>query len=607
MSSFGKIAATFGLALTLLGGNIRAQSVEYQFTFEFNSRTQLDSLSQIVSIDRVDGNRAWAYANADEMAVFAQTGIGFELCPAKNTEKAIPMATKVAQMQNIDRYPIYEVYDSLMHNFERDYPQLCKLEVVTTLASGRQILAVKISNNVELDNTDKPEVLCTATMHGDEGICATTALSLCRHLLSSYGTDKLVSRLLDSVEFWIIPIMNPDGMYNGGNNSISGSTRSNGSGYDLNRNFPKVNGGGNTRQPETTAMMEFFGRHHFSLSTNLHGGSECFNYPWDTWSRTTADDDWWRVVGAAYRDTTRNHGQSGFWLTNGYAWYSVSGGQQDWANYFAHCREVTIEVCNTKEPSSTTTIANIWQYHKNALLNFYAESLNGVRGRVINAAGEPITARITIAGHDKDNSWIETDTRVGDYHRFLKAGTYNLTFEAEDYETKTIENVVVTDGQPTWLDVVMETGRPQLSVSNSTFEIALPGASTTQRQIVVANIGKTHNSYSMTTDNAEWLTFNKTGKSLPKGQTDTITATFSSRWIADGQYTSVVRFESVSQTITVNFKLTVNSNPVEMTMTQQPLKFCYSIGDSLDLSGAAIELKYCNDSTSTIALTNSMP
>ena len=617
MNAWRKIVATIGFALTLFSGNVYAQPSEYQFTFEVDSRSMLDSLSQMISIDRVDGNRVWAYANPDEMEWFRQTGISFELCSNKSTAKAIPMASTVNQMQNIDHYPTYEVYDSLMHNFVKDYPELCRLEVVTTLPSERQILALKISSNVELDNTDKPEVLCTATMHGDEGICTTTALSFCKHLLSSYGTDRKVSRLLDSIEFWIIPIFNPDGMFKGGNSTISGSTRSNKNGYDLNRNYPSVNSNsGNTRQPETTAMMEFFANHHFSLSTNLHSGNECFNYPWDTWSRLTADDAWWRLVGGAYRDTAQHNSASGYFtdgcghsangLTNGCAWYSISGGQQDWANYYMHCREVTIEVCGTKEPTSTTTIANIWQYNKNALLNFYAESLNGVRGTVTNAAGQPLAATITIAGHDKDNSWIETDARVGDYHRYLKGGTYNLTFEAEGYEAQTISNVKVTDGQPTWLNVVMQTGHPELAVSTNSVNIALPATSTTTRKIIVANIGKIDNEYTLTTDNADWLTFNKNGKAIPKGKSDTLTATISSHWLDDGDYSSVVHLESVSQTITIGFNLTVNSKPVEMKLTSRPTKFNYTIGESLNLDGAAIMLKYCNDSVSSIAITKEM-
>gem|GEM_PF-3939520 len=593
-----------------------AQPHEYRFTFEVGSRTQLDSLSQMISVDRVDGSRVWAYANPQEMELFRQTGVSFELCAAKGASKAIPMAATVAEMENLDHYPTYEVYDTLMRNFERDYPQLCQLEEVATLVSGRKMLALKISNNVELDNTDKPEVLCTATMHGDEGICATTALNFCNYLLSSYGTDNYVSRLLDSIEFWIIPIFNPDGMYHGSNSSISGSTRSNGNSYDLNRNFPKLGGGGNTLQPETRAMMEFFGRHHFTLSTNLHAGNECFNYPWDTWSRLTADNSWWRYVGGAYRDTAQHHGSNGYFddgcsnsangLTNGYAWYSVAGGQQDWANYFAHCREVTIEICGTKEPTSTSTIANIWKYNKNSLLNFYAESLNGVRGMVTNAAGEPLAARITIEEHDKDNSWIETDARVGDYHRLLKAGTYNLTFEAEGYGSQTIA-VNVADGKPTWLNVTLYKEAARLSVSSSNISVALPPESRTTRQITISNLGSSAGEYSISGNTAEWLTLDHNNGQLDVGQSNTLTATISSQWLDLGSYSTMAFIQSsVSQTITLLFNLEIRDVPDEIGFACLPQKLEYSIGDTLDVRGGMLSLRFCNDSLAYIPITRQM-
>ncbi len=617
MTVWKKIAATIVFALALFGTNTYAQPDEYQFTFEVGSRTVLDSLSQIISIDRVDGNRVWAYANADEMEQFMQTGISFELCPDKNAAKAsYPMAELVSEMQNIDHYPTYEVYDTLMHNFVRDYPQLCQLEEVATLPSGRQILALKISKDVELNNTDKPEVLCTSTMHGDEGICATTALSFCRHLLENYGSDSYVSRLMDSIEFWVIPIMNPDGMYRGGNNSISGSTRTNGNSKDLNRNFPDVGGGSGTNQPEIVAMKDFFGRHHFTLSTNLHAGNECFNYPWDTWSRATADNDWWRLVGAAYRDTAQYYGSSGYFddgcsnsangLTNGYAWYSISGGQQDWANYFMHCREVTIEVCGTKEPTSTTTIANIWRYNKNSMLNFYAESLNGVRGIVTNAVGTPLAARITIAGHDKDNSWIETDARVGDYHRLLKAGTYNLTFEADGYLPQTIAATVV-DGKPTWRDVVLyKSAASALQTNVANINISLPSKSQTTRQITIFNLGSLSTEYAINNLTVDWLSIDNRGGQLNSGMTDTLTATISSSRLGEGTHTSLLLLESVSQTITVDINLEVRDIPDEVGIADLPLKTVYSVGDTLDVNGGRVFLRYCNDSVAFRSITSQM-
>lgn len=602
-----------------------AQSHEYRFSFEVDSRAMLDNLSQRISIDKVEGRRVWAYANDEEMDWFRQTGISFEPCPDENAAKAsYPMANLVSDMQNLDHYPTYEVYDTLMRNFALNYPQLCQLEVVGTLPSGRQILALKISKNVALNNTSKPEVLCTATMHGDEGICATTALNFSNFLLTNYGTDSRVNRLIDSIEFWVIPIMNPDGMYKGGNSSISGSTRSNGNSKDLNRNFPSVNGGSSTSQPETKAMMDFFEKHHLTLSINLHAGNECFNYPWDTWERTTADNNWWRLVGAAYRDTAQHYGSSGYFddgcsnsangLTNGYAWYSITGGQQDWANYYAHCREVTIEICGTKAPTSTATIANIWKYNKNAMLNFYAESLNGVRGTVTNAEGQPLAARITIDGHDKDNSWIETDARVGDYHRLLKAGTYNMTFEAEGYLPRTI-TVTVTDGKPTWLNVVMlDNNLAPLKLETENIQFELPLNTSTLRLFEVANISNRHINYTIATESAStWLNLNKLNGDIEANDRDTIRITANCQTLPPGNYSSVIRFSSVSQTVQLNIGLNVIDNspvaPAELTgvtIASLPAKLEYHIGDTLDVSGGTLKLTYSNDSTSVISMERKM-
>lgn len=625
MLNLRKIGLIFSLTLSLIGGGVQAQPSEYQFTFEVDSRAALDSLSKRISIDKVEGQRVWAYANTDEMAWFRQTGIGFELCPEKNAAKAsYPMAKLVSEMQNLDRYPTYEVYDTLMRNFAHDYPQLCRLEVVATLPSGRQILAVKISKDVALDNTTKPEVLCTATMHGDEGICATTALNFCNFLLTNYGTDKRVNRLIDSVEFWIIPIFNPDGMYKGGNSSVSGSTRSNGNSKDLNRNFPSVSGGSNASQPETKAMMEFFGKHHFTLSTNLHAGNECFNYPWDTWSRVTADNDWWRLVGAAYRDTAQHYGSSGYFddgcnnsangLTNGYAWYSISGGQQDWANYYMHCREVTIEICGTKEPTSSATIANIWRYNKNSLLNFYAESLNGVRGSVTNAAGQPLSARITIAGHDKDNSWIETDARAGDYHRLLKAGTYNLTFEADGYLPQTVKTKVV-DGKTTWLNVViLDKNLAPLKLETESIRFELPLNTSELKLFEVANTSNRKINYTIATESApSWLKMNKLSGNIEANDSDTVGITADCQALPVGNYYTVIRFSSVSQTVHLNIGLDVIDNspvtPAELTgisIATLPSKLEYKIGDTLSVDGGTLKLAYSNDSTAIIDIKREM-
>ena len=43
-------------------------------------------------------------------------------------------------------------------------------------------------------------------------------------------------------------------------------------------------------------------------------------------------------------------------ITNGWDWYEVDGGRQDFMNYFKLCRESTIELSNTKTPNPSRII-----------------------------------------------------------------------------------------------------------------------------------------------------------------------------------------------------------------------------------------------------------
>jgi hypothetical protein len=87
--------------------------------------------------------------------------------------------------------------------------------------------------------------------------------------------------------------------------------------------------------------------------------------------------------------------------------------------------------------------------------------------------GEPLNAKVFISGHDIDSSHVYTDPAVGDYHRLLKGGTYNVTFSAAGYISKTIQ-VQITDRQkPTWMcNYMMEACTPTLSPTCSLYQPA---------------------------------------------------------------------------------------------------------------------------------------
>ncbi|MBE0640778.1 MAG: hypothetical protein IH599_02000, partial [Bacteroidales bacterium] len=184
-----------------------------------------------------------------------------------------------------DFYPTYSAYESYMTGFAQQYPTLCRWVAFDTLASGRRLMALVISDNVDSLEAE-PRFLYTSSMHGDELVGYILMLRLADYLLKNYGTDSLVTRLVDDLEIWINPLANPDGTYRSGKHTVSGSWRYNANAVDINRNFPDPQDGphpdGNAWQAETMAFMALANTQKFNMSANIHGGAEVCNYPWDT-------------------------------------------------------------------------------------------------------------------------------------------------------------------------------------------------------------------------------------------------------------------------------------------------------------------------------------
>jgi len=69
-------------------------------------------------------------------------------------------------------------------------------------------------------------------------------------------------------------------------------------------------------------------------------------------------------------------------------------------NYFHQCREVTIELTNTKlVPASQ--LEEFWEYNYRSLINYIDQCQFGVKGMVTDSeTGNPVVAEVYIDGHD---------------------------------------------------------------------------------------------------------------------------------------------------------------------------------------------------------------
>jgi len=446
------------LLLTLIG--IMAFTLKAQesiIKFNINSKKELQKISSVVSIDNIEGNTVVAYANDAELEEFKTLNYDFEFMPHPSTGKSLTMATTVAEMASWDRYPTYSVYIQMMNDFASNHPDICSLENIGTSEDGREVLALKISDNPATEEAE-PEYYYTGQMHGDEIVGYIMLLRLADHLLENYGTLDRVTNLVNNFEIWINPLSNPDGTYTSNNNTVSGATRYNSNSVDLNRNFPspELPSPGSQNEAEIQMQIAFAEAHNFVGSSNLHSGIELVNYPWDSWTsniKTHADHNWFEHVSRNYADTAQYNSPSGYMtgqdngVTHGGDWYVVDGSRQDNMMYYHNCREITLELSDQKMLDSEDLPAH-WNYNRDALIGFIEAIDYGFQGMVTNTNDEPLHAKVKMLSHDEDNSEVYTDADAGDYYRPIEPGTYDVTFSAEGYIAQT-HSITVSDWETT--------------------------------------------------------------------------------------------------------------------------------------------------------------
>jgi hypothetical protein len=412
----------------------------------------IDRLSRAVSIRSVSSKSVNIVLSPLTVDWFLSEGYDYQILE-RFDNKGVTHSRDMSEAMEWESYPSYTQYDSIMRFFASNYPSLCRLDTIGTSVKGRLVLVLKISDNCNADESE-PEVFYTSSMHGDETAGFILMLRFADYLLKSYNSDPRAKTLADNLEIWINPLANPDGTYRDGNFIIS-PVRSNANGYDLNRNFPDPYLLNNVPQKETLDMMSFMASHGFTLSANFHSGEEVVNYPWDRWSVSHADEAWFYNVSRAWADTVHLYSRKGYMdyldngVTNGYDWYVVYGGRQDYATYSLYGREITVEL-DTNFVTPSSDLYDIWEYNRRSLLGYLENALYGIHGKVTDLVSKkPVKAMIFIEGHDKDNSFVFSDSLYGVFTRLLEPGYYDLKISANDYRDTIITNVPVITGEVT--------------------------------------------------------------------------------------------------------------------------------------------------------------
>ncbi len=438
----------------------------------------LEKLETIMAIDRVEDHVVYGTLLDRDLERLRMAGFVYSILPRPKISELqmCPEGWAEATEPAWNCYPTYSQYVDIMHQMADQHPEVCRLESLGASSNQlrpHEILALKITDNPDSEEAE-PEIFLTSTMHGDELGGYILLLRLAWTLVANPDEDPALTKLIDSTEIWINPLANPDGTYFGGDETVAGAIRylstpsGEISGIDPNRNYPDFVAGpfpyGQPWAVETLEMMHFASLHSFVLSANLHAGAEVVNYPWDSTCALHPDDQWFAEISSDWALDAQEDGPAGYMddcftsrctgetcpmpgVTKGADWYSVAGGRQDWMTSFRHGREVTVEISHEKQLPSAE-LEGLWQSQRRALVDFVGQAQRGIHGMIRDTGDRPLPARIEVLNHDDPVSTVFTDPDVGDFHRMLLPGVYDLRISSAGMEQLLVGGIVVGNGPP---------------------------------------------------------------------------------------------------------------------------------------------------------------
>jgi hypothetical protein len=283
--------------------SVNGKSVVRFYLDETSKREFLTSSSHL-DIASVGDTYADVVLDEEERKSYESKGFNMEIIP-----------TGYVDDFNLSAYHSYDEMVAELYLLQDTYPSLARVYDLGDSIQGRDILAIKISDNVDTDE-EETEILVQANHHARELMTVEVPLFMANYLLENY--DKtVIKNVVDNHELWFIPMANPDGHVivettdsswrknardNNGDGSIDYSD-----GVDLNRNYgytwgyddmgsspypsdSSYRGTSEFSEPETQAIRDFVLGRFFSYALDYHASGGYILYPWGHLYEPTPDD-----------------------------------------------------------------------------------------------------------------------------------------------------------------------------------------------------------------------------------------------------------------------------------------------------------------------------
>lgn len=187
-----------------------------------------------------------------------------------------------------DPVPAYKDYNGTwaqLQEWNEKCPELVDVGTYGKSSRGADLHWIKIEN--ERLDSQRPVVLITAALHGNEPLSSSTTMGYIGTILDKYGDDERITKLVDERIIYFVPVVSPD--------SYPHSRHVDG--VDPNRNFPGPRSPNRQSVPPVAALQKLFKQIRPNAVISGHTWGRVYLYPYgDQTQRCPNDDDYQRIM-----------------------------------------------------------------------------------------------------------------------------------------------------------------------------------------------------------------------------------------------------------------------------------------------------------------------
>ncbi|MCB1178959.1 MAG: peptidase M14 [Leptospiraceae bacterium] len=361
-------------------------------------------------------------------------------------------------------YKDYKLNEMYLKGVAEEFPELVSYFTLGKTHGGRDIPAIRISVN-NLDES-KASILFNCAHHANELVGTEHCYDIIYTLLNE---SEKFTKVLENVNVWVVPIVNPDGSYlfwykstiMGRKNGFLFPEQNPdyyGRGVDLNRNYPfKWNSGHPTAssakrehpfyrgvspgsEPETQAMMGLVENERFVMSMSFHTFATRVLFPYTIEDTTNPQPDFAkelteRIVkyAVSYSPTRKYEAVKNI--------YPVDGTDQDYFYFKYGTLALLTESSHKNIPYENVHF--ILDGFRPSWKKFLSEYINGYKLilNIIDEEDNPVTAKVSIEEYVYSEGEEFTNNPLSGYfHRlFPDDSEYTLKIIAPEYKTEVLK------------------------------------------------------------------------------------------------------------------------------------------------------------------------